>query len=131
MDEARRDPADRSFSGVNLELDKQNEQRLKDIVAGLQDKAQLVGEERKLHDLYAAFEDQKQIDANGMKPAQADLAMLANLKTLDDVARAMGTPSLSLTDRSAAAFKSIRRTRAYMRCISDNPASACRTATTI
>jgi predicted metalloendopeptidase len=58
--------------------------------------AQLTAEEKKLRDFYDAFEDQKQIDANGLKPAAADLAMLASLKTTDDVARAMGTPALSL-----------------------------------
>ncbi|HTQ12790.1 MAG TPA: M13 family metallopeptidase [Rhizomicrobium sp.] len=89
-------PADRSFSGVNLELDKQNEQRLKDIVNGFHDKAQITGEEKKLADFYAAFEDRKQIDANGMKPAASDLQRLAGLKTPDDVARAMGDPALGL-----------------------------------
>jgi putative endopeptidase len=89
-------PADRSYSGVNLELDRQNEDRLKTIVAGLQAKADPTAEEKKLRDFYGAFEDQKQIDAGGMKPAQADLAALAGLKTLDDVARAMGDPSLAL-----------------------------------
>ncbi|HXM00846.1 MAG TPA: M13 family metallopeptidase [Rhizomicrobium sp.] len=89
-------PADRSYSGVNLELDKANEARLKSIISGLHTSAQLSGEEKKLRDFYDAFEDQKQIDANGLKPAAADLAMLANLKTSDDVARAMGTPALSL-----------------------------------
>ncbi|HEX3673883.1 MAG TPA: M13 family metallopeptidase [Rhizomicrobium sp.] len=89
-------PADRSYSGVNLELDKQNEARLKGIVEGLRNKPDLTGEDKKLRDFYAAFEDQKQIDANGKKPVQADLAMLAGLKTLDGVARAMGTPELQL-----------------------------------
>ncbi len=89
-------PADRSYSGVNLELDKQNEARLKGIVTDLQNKANPTAEEKKLRDFYGAFEDQKQIDANGLKPAQADLAMLANLKSLDEVAGAMGDPALSL-----------------------------------
>ncbi|MGH6872897.1 MAG: M13 family metallopeptidase [Rhizomicrobium sp.] len=89
-------PADRSYSGVNLELDKQNEQRLKDIVHGLAANTHPGAEEKKLADFYAAFEDRKQIDANGMKPARADLAMLAGLKTPADVARAMGTPALAL-----------------------------------
>jgi len=89
-------PADRSFAGVNLELDKQNEQRLKDIVGGLHDKAQMAGDEKKLKDFYDAFEDTGQIEANGMKPAEADLAAIAGLKTLDDVARTMGSPALNL-----------------------------------
>ena len=89
-------PPERSYAGVNLELDLQNEQRLKSIVADLQQKAQPTDEERKLRDFYDAFEDQKQIDANGLKPVQADLDAIAGIKTLDDVARLMGTPALSL-----------------------------------
>jgi putative endopeptidase len=89
-------PADRSYSGVNLELDKQNEERLKGIVEGINPKADLVGDERKIYDLYHAFENQTQIDAQGLKPAQADLAKIAGLRSLDEVAREMGTPDLSL-----------------------------------
>jgi putative endopeptidase len=89
-------PATRSYAGVNLDIDEQNEQRLKTIVAELQKKIDPSAEERKLRDLYNAFEDQKQIEADGLKPAQADLAAIAGAKTLDDVACLMGTPELSL-----------------------------------
>jgi putative endopeptidase len=89
-------PADRSYSGVNLELNLQNEARLKSIVADLHTRKDLSVEERKLRDLYDAYTDQKQIEANGLKPAKSDLAAIAGLKSLDDVARAMGTPALSL-----------------------------------
>ncbi|HWA31488.1 MAG TPA: M13 family metallopeptidase N-terminal domain-containing protein, partial [Rhizomicrobium sp.] len=89
-------PSDRSYAGVNLEIDKQNEARLKDIVHDLSTRKNLTPEQVKLRDFYAAFVDQKTIDAAGMKPAEADLARIAALKTPEDVARAMGDPALSL-----------------------------------
>jgi len=91
-------PADRTYSGVNLELDRQNEARLKGLVAelGASPDNKLTAEGRKLRDLYSAFMDTKQIEANGLKPAQKDLAAIANLKSLSDVARAIGDPSLGL-----------------------------------
>jgi len=91
-------PADRSYNGVNYELDLQNESRLKSIVATLaatpDDKLTVEG--RKLRDLYNAFEDQKQVEARGMKPTQADLATIAAAKTPEDIARLMGTAALQL-----------------------------------
>jgi predicted metalloendopeptidase len=89
-------PGDRTYAGVNLELNKQNEERLKSIVADLQKKKNPTAEEVKLRDLYDAFTDQKAIEANGLKPVEKDLASIAALKNLDDVARAMGDPRLGL-----------------------------------
>ena len=89
-------PSDRSYAGVNLEIDKQNEARLKGLVHDLSTRKDLSPEETKLRDFYNAFVDQKAIDAAGLKPAQADLAHIAALKTPEDVARAMGDPALSL-----------------------------------
>src|ERR1700709_1244671 len=89
-------PADRTYSGVNLELDLQNEARLKGLVADLaktpDDK--LSPEGRKLRDLYNAFMDTKQIEAGGLAPAQKDLATTAGDKKLSDVAPASGAPPL-------------------------------------
>ncbi|HEX4301681.1 MAG TPA: M13 family metallopeptidase [Rhizomicrobium sp.] len=91
-------PADRSYSGVNLELDLQNEAKLKGLVADLaktpDDK--LSPEGRKLRDLYNAYMDTRQIEASGLKPAQADLAAIAGYTSLSDVARAMGDQALGL-----------------------------------
>jgi predicted metalloendopeptidase len=91
-------PADRTYSGVNLELDRENEARLKGLVAELaaSPDSKLNAEGRKLRDLYSAFMDTKQIEANGLKPAQKDLAKIAALKTPSDVARAIGDPSLCI-----------------------------------
>ena len=87
-------PADRTYAGVNLELDLQNEAHLKAIVADLATRKDLSPEEQKLSDLYNAYMDQKTIEADGLKPAQADLNEIASLKTLTDVAREMGKQSI-------------------------------------
>ncbi|MBV9903377.1 MAG: M13 family metallopeptidase [Alphaproteobacteria bacterium] len=91
-------PADRTYAGVNLELDLQNEARLKGLVNELAHTpdAKLTPEWRKLRDLYNAYMDTKQIEANGLKPAQADLAKIDNYKSLSDVAAAIGDPALGL-----------------------------------
>ncbi|HEY4124738.1 MAG TPA: M13 family metallopeptidase [Rhizomicrobium sp.] len=89
-------PGDRTYSGVNLELNLQNEAQLKTIIAELEKKKDLTPEETKLRNLYDAFMDQKAIEANGLKPAAKDLATIAALKTPEDVARAMGAPRLGL-----------------------------------
>jgi putative endopeptidase len=52
-------------------------------------------EERKLRDLYDAFEDTAAIEAAGLKPVQKDLDYLEGLKTHADVARAMASVKLS------------------------------------
>jgi len=91
-------PADRTYSGVNLELDRSNEARLKGLVAELAatPDAKLTAEDRKLRDLYSAFMDTKQIEANGLAPAKKDLETIAGLKTLSDVAHAIGDPALGV-----------------------------------
>jgi putative endopeptidase len=89
-------PADRSYAGVNLELNRQNADRLRDIAQGLLKKPDLTPDERKLRDLYAAFIDTKSIDAAGMTPAAADLARIAAARTPADIARLMGDQALDL-----------------------------------
>ncbi|MFZ1098343.1 MAG: M13 family metallopeptidase N-terminal domain-containing protein, partial [Steroidobacteraceae bacterium] len=88
-------PPDRQFAGVNLELDKENEARLKSIVAGLAAKpeAALSAEERKLRDLYNAFENTRAIDAAGLDPVKPDLERIAAFKSYADVAAFMGSPA--------------------------------------
>ena len=88
-------PPDRPVAGVNLELDKGNEARLKGIVAELAAKpdGQLSAEERKLRDLYNAFEDTRAIDAAGLSSVQGELTRIAALKTHADVAAFMGSPA--------------------------------------
>src|SRR5579871_5480944 len=88
-------PPDRRIAGVNLELQRRNEADLKAIVASLSRRsdAQLSTEERKLRDLYNAFEDTQQIEASGLQPVRADLARIAALKTSEQVATFMGAPA--------------------------------------
>jgi putative endopeptidase len=88
-------PPDRAVAGVNLELDKGNEAKLKTIVAELEAKPldQLSSEERKLRDFYDAFEDTKAVEAAGLAPIRADLRKIARLKTPADVAAFMATPA--------------------------------------
>jgi putative endopeptidase len=89
-------PPDRSFIGSFQDLRIQSEKQMRELVDGLDAKpyADLTDEEKKLRDLYDAFMDQKQIDARGLAPAQADLDTFAHLKTRADVAGAMGTVKL-------------------------------------
>src|ERR1700760_265737 len=89
-------PPERSFAGVNLELDKQNEERLKTIVAGLHNKRAITQEEVKLRDFYDAFTDQAAIEKTGMSRADEDLKQIAALNSADDVARAMGNPRMGV-----------------------------------
>jgi putative endopeptidase len=91
-------PPDRSSIGSFIALRISSEKRMQEIAASLDAKPydQLTDEEKKLRDLYDAFVDQKQIDAAGLTPAKADLDYIANLKTLNDVATAMGRPDLGL-----------------------------------
>jgi putative endopeptidase len=92
-------PPDRQFAGVNLELDRENEARLKDIVASLAARpdAALSAEERKLRDFYNAFENTRAIEANGLTPVKADLDRIAALKTSADVAGFMGSPAAQVS----------------------------------
>ncbi len=88
-------PPDRRTAGVNLELERRNEARLKSIVAGLlaRPDSALSAEERKLRDLYVAFENTEQIEGAGLQPVQADLNRIAALKSAEQVAAFMGDPA--------------------------------------
>ena len=90
-------PPDRSQTGSFQDLQILSEKRMRAIVDELEKKpyAQLSDEERKLRDLYDAFEDTAGIEANGLKPIQKDLDYLAGLQTQADVARAMASVPLA------------------------------------
>ena len=90
-------PADRSQTGSFQDLQILSEQRMRAIVEGLEKKpyGELNAEEKKLRDLYDAFEDTAAIEANGLKPIQKDLDYLAGLQTPADVARAMASVPLA------------------------------------
>jgi putative endopeptidase len=99
-------PPDRLVAGVNLELDKGNESKLKSIIASLLAKpdSALSDEERKLRDLYNAFEDTAAIDAAGITPIQADLQRIASLQTPADVAAFMAAPATATSGPFRAVF---------------------------
>jgi putative endopeptidase len=92
-------PADRASTGAFQDLRILSENRMRAIVDGLDAKpgGELSVEEKKLRDFYDAFMDQKQIESRGLAPVKKDLATLAHLKTLDDVAWAMGAVKLMTT----------------------------------
>lgn len=88
-------PADRRLAGINLEIERRNEAKLKAIVTSLMARkdGELGAEERKLRDLYAAFEDTRRIETAGLRPVRADLARIAALETATELATFMGTPA--------------------------------------
>src|ERR1051326_6099711 len=65
-------PPDRASTGTFQNLRILSEKRMQEIAASLDAKpyAKLTTEEKKLRDLYDAFNDQKQIDSRGLVPAQ-------------------------------------------------------------
>jgi putative endopeptidase len=89
-------PADRTSTGSFQDLQILSEKRMGVIMAELEAKsaASLSDEEKKLRDLYDAFNDTAQIEKRGLAPVKKDLALFAALKTPDDVARAMGNPAI-------------------------------------
>ncbi|HEY1637538.1 MAG TPA: M13 family metallopeptidase N-terminal domain-containing protein, partial [Rhizomicrobium sp.] len=88
-------PPDRASTGSFQDLQILSENRMKEIVAGLEQRnyADLNSEERKIRDLYDAYMDRKQIDSRGLAPVRKDLASFAAIKSYDGVARAMGDQS--------------------------------------
>jgi len=90
-------PADRAQTGSFQDLQILSEERLKAIVADLEKTPEnrLSPEERKLRELYDGFIDTAAIEAKGLAPVRADLDYIAGLKTLDEVAHAMGSVRLS------------------------------------
>jgi putative endopeptidase len=88
-------PPDRASTGSFQDLQILSENRMKEIVAGIEQRnyVELNPEERKIRDLYGAYMDKKQIDARGIAPAKQDLDYFSHLSNYDDVARAMGDRS--------------------------------------
>ncbi|HEX3653255.1 MAG TPA: M13 family metallopeptidase [Rhizomicrobium sp.] len=85
-------PPDRSSTGSFQDLQILSENRMKEIVTGLEQRnyAGLSPEERKIRDLYDAYMDQAQINKRGLAPVKKNLDYFAAIETYDSVARAMG-----------------------------------------
>ena len=86
---------DRTRTGGFDDLSILSEKRELEIIDALEAKPynQLRGEEKQLRDLYDAFMDTAAIEKNGLAPAQKALDAYASIRTLDDIARAMGDQS--------------------------------------
>lgn len=89
-------PADRSYSGVNLELDRDNETRIRTILQDLKAKPNPTPEESKLRDLYSDYLNVRAIEHAGLNPIAGDLRRIATLKSLQEVAALMAAPGLPL-----------------------------------
>src|SRR4051812_50102289 len=87
-------PSDRTSTGSSPNLTILSEQRMAALVNGLETSAQPNTEERKIRDLYEAYTDTGAMEKTGLAPAKKDLAIIAALETLEDVARAMGNPAV-------------------------------------
>jgi len=88
-------PADRTSTGSFQNLQILSEQRMMELIAGLEarDYATLSPEEKQIRDLYDAFTDTADIEKRGLDPIKPDLARIAALQTPQDVAKLMGDPT--------------------------------------
>ncbi len=84
-------PADRANIGSFTSLTIRSEDELHGILEELQTRGGLDPEQTKVRDLYRSYVDVDRIEQLGLKPAAADLKIIANLKTYGDVARVMGS----------------------------------------
>ncbi|MEI9884879.1 MAG: M13-type metalloendopeptidase [Rhizomicrobium sp.] len=88
-------PADRASIGSFQQLRILSEQRMKDLIAGLhaKDPAARTPEEKQILDLYDGFTDTAAIEARGLDPIKPDLARIAALTSLDELAALLGDES--------------------------------------
>jgi putative endopeptidase len=98
-------PGDRSRWGSFDMLGAKSEEDVKQLVNTVSSHKQAPGSaEQKVADFYSSYLDTKTIDALGLAPFQADLDRIAGLKTLEDVAAAMGDPTLPANAPVALVF---------------------------
>jgi len=85
-------PPDRTSTGSFLDLDIQSEDRVRGLMAELESrKDKLTPEEKRVYDLYHSYADSAHVEQLGLKPAEQDLQKIAAVKSLEDVARVMGS----------------------------------------
>lgn len=90
-------PADRTAWGPFAMLRARAEADVRAIVEDLAGHAQLDGSiERKIADTYNAWMDTAAIEAAGLAPVAADLALIAGARSHEDVAAVMGRPELGV-----------------------------------
>ncbi|MCG3139138.1 MAG: Neutral endopeptidase [Phycisphaerae bacterium] len=82
---------DRTGTGSFIDLDIQSEQQVQAILKELDARQnQLNPDEAQIRNLYRSYVDVAQLESLGLQPIQADLKSIADLKSLDDVARCFG-----------------------------------------
>jgi putative endopeptidase len=85
-------PSDRTSTGSFLDLDIQSEDKVRMIMGDLEArKAGLTPDEARVRDLFHSFVDTQRVEQLGLKPVEKDLRTIAAVKSLDDVARLMGS----------------------------------------
>ncbi len=85
-------PADKASFGPFDRLDELSKERVRTIIEHSAAAHAATGTpEQQIGDYYAAFMDESAIEANGLAPAQADLARIAAAKSRADVARLFGS----------------------------------------
>jgi putative endopeptidase len=85
-------PSDRTSTGSFLDLDIQSEDKVRTIMADLEARqGGLPPDEKRVRDLFHSFVDTQRVEQLGLKPADKDLQTIAAIKSLDDVARLMGS----------------------------------------
>jgi putative endopeptidase len=85
-------PSDRTSTGAFVDLDVESEDKVRAIMAELETrKDRLSPDEKRVRDLYHSYVDTGRIEQLGLKPAEKDLQTIAAVKSLDDVARVMGS----------------------------------------
>lgn len=90
-------PPDRSAWGPFAMLRAKAESDVKAIVDDITGRPQPAGSiERKIADTYNAYLDTNAIEAAGLAPAGADLALIAAVRSHEDIARLMGHPELGV-----------------------------------
>jgi putative endopeptidase len=88
-------PSDRTSTGSFLDLDIQSEDKVRAIMAELEArKDNLNPDEKRVRDLYHSFVDTQHLEQQGLKPAEKDLQTIAAAKSLDDIARLMGSVAM-------------------------------------
>lgn len=85
-------PADRSSTGIFLQVFQKAEQRTADLVKSITESNPAAGsDERRIADYYAAFMDEAAIEKKGLAPLQPELDDIAGIDNAAKLAQYMGT----------------------------------------
>lgn len=89
-------PADRSRFGAFNVLSDRAEERVRSIIDAAASSETPSADEKRIADFYNAYLDVDGIEAAGLGPVQADLALIRAATTRDDIADLMSDPALGL-----------------------------------